>query len=148
MDDRGAFERLAEHQRKILGILDDAEALALHGTADDAYCVGQKRWELLRAVTNYQYHKHAEVFDPMIARGMPDQIRKAKELKANCTKLGNEFRAYVARWTQSGVCDWQVYKPEALELIKAMRLHMAREARAIAMLMGETAYTRPIALAV
>ena len=110
--------------------------------------MGQKRWELLRAVTSYQYHKHAEVFDPMIARGMPDQIRTAKELKANCIKLGDEFRAYVARWTQSGVCDWQVYAPEALDLIKAMRLHMGREARAIAMLMRESSYGRPMAFAV
>ncbi|TZG27982.1 hypothetical protein [Sphingomonas montanisoli] len=148
MEARGALELLAEHQRKILGIMEGAEQILLHGSASDSYSMSQKRWELLRAMTSYQYYKHAEVLDPMIARGMPDQIKAAKELKARCIKLGDEFRAYVARWTQSGVCDWATYKPEALNLIKMIRLHMAREARAMAMLMGESSYARPMALAV
>ena len=127
MSNPDRLKQLDAHQTIILEIIAAGERL-LAAPERDAAALARKRWELARALMAYQGFKHREIFDPLAARGGPDQARAARRLKADCVAMGESFRAYVARWSAVSVCDrWDEYQAAATKLVADLRLHLRRE---------------------
>lgn len=121
--------RLDEHQATILDITRRGERM-LRAPERDAAGLARGRWELARAIMAYQGFKHREIFDPVAARGAPQQAAAARRLKAECMATVDAFRAYVARWSSGSVIDrWDEYQAAALRLITDLRAQLARERR-------------------
>lgn len=128
------FEHFLELQDRILAIASRAEALLRSDTKDVA-TLGQGRWEVARALLEYQMFKHSRIFDP-IDRAQNGRAARARGMKAECLRFGDELRAYVLKWSSLSVVDhWEQYKPAALEGIARMRAHLARERAEIAELL-------------
>lgn len=139
-------DRLAQldaHQATIAAIMREAGKM-LRSPDRDAAGLSRKRWEVTRALMAYQGFKHREIFDPIVAKGAPDEARAARRLKADCIAMGDTVRAYVAHWSAVSVADcWDEYQPAATALIATLRDHMTRERRDAAQLL-RTAVTAPM----
>lgn len=136
MNNDTRLTRLDEHQATILDITRRGERM-LHAPDRDAAGLARARWELARAILAYQGFKHREIFDPVAARGSPQQAAAARRLKAECTTTGDRFRAYVSTWSSVSVLDrWEEYQAAALRLIADLREQLARERREAEMLLA------------
>ena len=125
------LEQFTLLQDRILAILDRAEAILRSGTNDVA-ALGKTRWEAARALREYQLFKHSRIFDPL-ERGQDYRAAHARRMKAECIRVGEEFRQYVLTWSVVSILDhWAEYHPAALDAIRRIRAHLASERRAIA----------------
>lgn len=118
----------SQHQAQVLTIMDQAEPILRTGGPADAPTLGRLRWELLRALGAYELFKHCELFDRAIAAGSPADAALARQMKADCLAMKDQFRAYVARWSRCSVAaEWQTYQPAALAMGRRLRDHLGRE---------------------
>lgn len=86
--------------------------------------LSRTRAEQARIITAYQLFVHREVFEPLIASGSPEQVRRAKELKIECIMLAEEFRAFARCWAPDGVSgQWDAYRAAALDFSARIRTH-------------------------
>ena len=120
--------RLDEHQAKALEIIRRGDVLLAPDAAPDQGLLSQSRWELTRVLGAYQAFKHHELFNPIIRNGPPDKARLAEQMKAECTALGDDFRAHVARCTNLDIpAHWDSYRPAVVKLLARVKAHMTRE---------------------
>jgi len=125
------IERLTNYQDRALDVASRAEALLAKNDPALASGLAQTRWELLRALMPYAAFKHGEMFPVMIDRSRPEQLVAATQLRQDCLALGEEVKAYVARWSSVSVPDhWTEYRAASLAITARIRAHMARERRA------------------
>jgi len=128
------FDHFLETQDNILAISDRAEEIICSDTRDLA-ALGEARWELARALREYQLFKHSRIFDP-IASAHDGRTIKAQCMKAECIRVGEAFRAYILKWSSVSVTDhWADYQPAALEAIARIRAHLMRERAGVAELL-------------
>ena len=130
------LERLDEHQRAVLAIMNGGEAL-LTGNARPVVEIARARWALTRALTAYQLFKHHEIFDPVIAGNTGADAVRAARMKKACLALGEDWKRYVQRWSATDVDgQWSTFQPAALTMIGRIRGHIARERVEAAALLG------------
>lgn len=141
---RPLLHRLTEHQNAILAILHREEALLRADDCRDALGVARVRWELTRVIGGYQLFKHHELFDPLVARGSPEQARMAQRAKQACIDLGEAFRDHVRTWSGTNIAEhWAEYRAVTLALVGRVKQHMEQERRAVmAMLASDHAVVR------
>ena len=131
----GALDRLNDHQNGIVALLDEKEPLVVADARHDVATLARARWALMRALTAYAMFKHREIFDPLIAKARPADAHKLLRMKRACLELGDEFRAYVQKWSAADVqTHWTEYRPAACAMIARIRAHLARERADVAAL--------------
>jgi len=131
------FEQFAQLRDRIHAIVDRAETILRSGVRDVA-ALGQIRWEVARTLREYQLFKHSRIFDP-IERGQDYRAALARRMKAECIRVGEEFRRYVLKWSVVSILDhWNEYHPAALDAIRRIRVHLANERPGISELLGVT----------
>ena len=131
---RRLLERLEEHQRGILTIMDAGEAMI---GACDVSGIARIRWTLVRALTAYQLFKHRDIFDPAIAGERRADSLRAERLKMACLTLGDDFRGFVQKWGSADVAgQWPLYEKAALAMTGRIRSHIARERAEVALLLA------------
>ena len=131
------FEQFVELQDRILAIADRSEAILRDPDNRDVTALGVCRWEAARVLREYQIFKHSRIFDPL-ERGQDYRAIKARRMKADCIRVGEEFRAYVLKWSVVSILDhWAEYPPAALDVCKRIRTHLARERIGVAELLGQ-----------
>ena len=129
------FEHFIELQDRILAIVSRAEAILRQPGNRDTAALGGARWEVARALREYQLFKHSCIFDPL-ERGADYRAIKAKRMKADCIRIGEEFRAYVLKWSVVSILDhWAEYHPAALDAVARIRAHLAKERIGVAELL-------------
>ena len=130
------FEQFIELQDRILAITDRTEAI-LRSDSKDVAALGNCRWEAARTLREYQLFKHGRIFDPL-EKGQDYRAIKARRMKADCIRVGEEFRAYVLKWSVVSILDhWAEYHPAALDLIARIRAHLAKERIGVAELLDQ-----------
>lgn len=121
------FERFIELQDRILAIAVRGEAALLASGDHDVATLSQMRWEIARALREYQLFKHTRIFDP-IERQPDHRAPQARRMKAECVRVGEEFRNYVLKWSVVSTLDhWADYHPAALDAIARIRAQLAKE---------------------
>ena len=121
------FEQYIEFQDRIHAIVDRAEANLRNPAGADFAALGQTRWEAARALREYELFTHSRIFDPLI-RGPDYRALKARTMKADCVRMGEQFRAYVLKWSVVSIADhWAEFYPAALDVMALIRTHLARE---------------------
>ena len=130
------FEQFVELQDRILAIADRSEAI-LRSDSKDVAALGNCRWEAARTLREYQLFKHNRIFDPL-EKGQDYRAIRARRMKADCIRVGDEFRAYVLKWSVVSILDhWSEYHPAALDLIARIRAHLAKERIGVAELLDQ-----------
>lgn len=130
------FEQFIELQDRIPAIINRAESLLQNSDTYDVTALGQARWEAARCLREYQLFKHARIFDPL-DRGQDSRAITARRMKAECIRGGEEFRAYVLKWSVVSIPDhWANYHPAALDAIARIRAQLIRERIGVAELLG------------
>jgi len=130
------FEQFLALQDRIFAIVDRAESVLRDPGNRDITTLGQCRWEAARTLREYQLFKHGRIFDP-IERGQDFRALRARRMKADCVHVGEEFRAYVLKWSVVSILDhWDEYHPAALEAVRRIRAHLAKERIGVAELLG------------
>jgi hypothetical protein len=121
------FDRFAEFQSRIEALLVRGEAV-LRATDDrDVSQLGQTRWEMARLLREYQLYKHTRIFDHFERVG-GSQAALARQMRAECIRVGEEFRAYILKWSVTSILDnWAEYQPAALDAIARIRAQLVRE---------------------
>ncbi|HMI17954.1 MAG TPA: hypothetical protein VK533_00280 [Sphingomonas sp.] len=121
------FDRFMELQERILAIAVRSEAALLAPGDHDVAALGQTRWEIARALREYQLFKHTRIFDP-IERQPDHRAYQARRMKAECIRVGEEFRRYVLKWSVVSILDhWAEFLPAALDAIARIRAQLAKE---------------------
>jgi hypothetical protein len=129
------FEQFVELQDRIHAIVNKAEAILRQPDNRDVAALGAARWEVARVLREYQLFKHSRIFDPL-ERGSDYRAIKAKRMKADCIRVGEEFRAYVLKWSVVSILDhWADYHPAALDAVARIRAHLKRERVGVAELL-------------
>lgn len=123
------YDRLVVQQDRALAIIGEARPMLMGGLEGyDAAKMATGRWQLARVLTEYHVLKHREIFDPAIADGNPERAALARQLKAACIAVGEEFRAYVTRWSPvDKAAMWPEYRLTTLNLMSRLCDHIARE---------------------
>ncbi len=79
------------------------------------------------AMASYQLFVHREVFEPFTRHGTPAQADAAKRLKVELVLFSGSFCHYLQHWSRRDVAaEWGAYRAAALEMIAAIRAHIAR----------------------
>lgn len=116
---------LDDYFDRMLAINADAERHVLGG-AENAATLARLRREQAQTMTSYQLYVHRELFEPLIAGGVPADVARARALKVECISLSEDFRAYSRRWTEQNPADhWAIYRAGALEMTARVREHVA-----------------------
>lgn len=119
--------RFTELQRRIHGLVERTEALLLDRTAPDVGALGSARWELARTLREYQLFKQSCIFDPLEQRRDPRAL-DARIMKADCIRFGEEFLAYVLRWSAaSPLQQWDEFDSASRDMIARIRAQLAAE---------------------
>jgi hypothetical protein len=130
MDGHKTIARLREHQAAILANFEATRRLLGQDRPEDPRALARLRGDLTRMLTAYQYFKHHEIFDRLIADGPSDNARIGRRLKAECISLGEEVRQHVARWNAVGAEEsWSAYRPAVAAFIEQVSKHMDYELR-------------------
>jgi hypothetical protein len=128
------FEQFVELQDRIHAIVNRSEAI-LRSDSRDVAALGNCRWEAARTLREYQLFKHSRIFDPL-ERVQDYRAIKARRMKADCIRVGEEFRAYVLKWSVVSILDhWAEYHPAALDAVARMRAQLAKERAGVAELL-------------
>lgn len=126
------FDRFTDYQGRIHDLVERTEALLLDRTARDIGALGSARWELARALREYQLFKHSCIFDPLEQRRDPRAF-EARIMKADCIRFGEEFLAYVLRWSAaSPLQQWDEFESASRAMIARIRAQLASERIAVA----------------
>lgn len=126
------FNRFTELQGRIHGLVERTEALLLDSTARDIGALGSARWELARTLREYQLFKQSCIFDQLEQRHDP-RAPRTRVMKADCIRFGEEFLAYVLRWSAaSPLQQWDEFESASRDMIARIRAQLARERIAIA----------------
>jgi hypothetical protein len=135
------FAKFVDLQDRVHAIVNRAEAILRDPDNKDVAALGTARWELARTLREYQLFKHSRIFDPL-ERGQDYRAIRARRMKADCIRVGEEFRAYVLKWSVVSILDhWSEYHPAALDAVARIRAHLARERVGVAELLD----VRPVA---
>ncbi len=122
-----------DHHRRAAAIMAVQRALLVSGSRTDPATHARHRWELLRALVEFQIFKHRDIFDPMIRQGNPRTAPRAQAMKTECAALGAEVRAFVARWSDGSVdTDRERFRIATLALIAKVERGLADQRRALA----------------
>jgi hypothetical protein len=98
----------------------------------DPLATANARWRLTRLLTGYQIFKHQRIFDPLARHGSREDARAAQQMKIDCVAIGQTFRAYLARWTASGIEGREPeYRRDARGMMSLLEHHILRERRGI-----------------
>lgn len=136
MNGRDLLDQLSQHQEKITAIVARAEILIIAPGTPDIMAIGKARWEMLRQMREYQLFKHMMIFDPILTANASG-AGLAREMKEECTALGDAFRAYMIEWSTVSVIDnIAAYRTAATASIARVRHHLKRERQRASMLLG------------
>jgi len=125
------FNRFTNLQGRIRGLIERTETLLLDPTARDIGALGSVRWELARTLREYQLFKHSCIFDQLEQHHDP-RAPRARAMKADCIRFGEEFLAYVLRWSAaSPLQQWDEFEAASRDLIARIRAQLAKERNAI-----------------
>lgn len=114
-----------------------AEAI-LKAADPDIAKLGEGRWEVARALREYQLYKHGMIFDPAL-RDHGERAVMAGRMKAECTRVGEAFHKYVLKWSVVSIGDhWSEYQPAALASIARIRAQLEKEKASVAELLRLT----------
>ncbi len=127
----GLLTQLYAHQTGLKAAMADARA-HLAADAIDPLATANARWRLTRLLTAYQMFKHQRIFDPLTRQGSREDARTALQMKIDCIAIGETFRAYLARWTASGIEGREPeYRRDARGMMSLLERHILRERRGI-----------------
>ncbi len=138
-----ALDRLEEHQDRIVGLIGEARHAVLGPVATAREELARVRWQMLRAMREYQIFKHSEIFDPVIAS--PDALRvaSARRLKTSCIAASERYRQHTLRWSTQGIAAaWPAYVLALEETCRAIEGHLADERDLVALLLTGVERTR------
>ncbi|MFW2829235.1 hypothetical protein [Sphingomonas sp. ID0503] len=120
-------KHLAAYQHRIIDIVGRAEAVIGADTRPSSQALGKLRWDLARAMNEYQVFKHSRIFDPAIAAG-GERGSAASRMREACMAIGSEYRLYVAAWNATNILDnWDDYRAAALTMLARIRAHVDAE---------------------
>ncbi|RYD91935.1 MAG: hypothetical protein EOP61_26600 [Sphingomonadales bacterium] len=132
----GILSQLYEHQAAVKGAIAEAQAMLAADTIEPQD-IAAGRWMLTRLLTGYQMFKHQRVFDPLARNGTSDDAHAARQMKIQCVAMGETFRAYLARWTASGIEGREhEYRREAKGMMSLLERHILHERRGIEALLA------------
>ena len=131
------FNRFTDLQGRIRGLIERTETLLLDPTARDIGALGSVRWELARTLREYQLFKQSCIFDPMEQRRDP-KAPCARAMKADCIRFGEDFLAYMLRWSAvSPLQQWDEFVAASLEMGARIRNQLAVELAGITAMFGQ-----------
>lgn len=138
-----ALELFKMHHDEIIELLAEADQIMVRNDPDRNKSIALLRWQLLRALRNYQLFKHTEVFDPLSRDENGARAAQARSMKARCITIGEQYHAHVQKWSLHGDQSfWQDYQREAVAMVRKLRQHLAEEAAGAARLMAGVTRTR------
>ncbi|WP_294392034.1 hypothetical protein [uncultured Sphingomonas sp.] len=124
-------------QRRLHAVIDRAERALNAAGEPDIATMGQTRWEIARLLREYQLMKHNRIF-VQFEHGFDDRARKARRMKADCIRSGEEYRAYIMEWSVVSILDnWTTYKAAATQAITRLRTQLQREHDGVAYLLDK-----------
>ena len=127
----GILVQLHGHQADVKAAMAETQAL-LAAEPIDALALATARWRFTRTLTGYQVFKHQRIFDPLSRHGSPEEAHAARQMKIECVAISETFRAYLARWTASGIEGREAeYRRDARGMISMIDRHMLHEGRGI-----------------
>lgn len=127
----GILAQLYDHQTAVKAAMAETHAM-LAKERVDPQDTAAARWALTRLLTGYQMFKHQRIFDPISRGGAPDDARAAREMKIACVAAGETFRAYLGRWTASGIEGREIeYCRDAKGMMGLLDRHILTERRGI-----------------
>lgn len=95
MDSQRAIKHLEEQQARI--------TMLLHGVRDllaSGHPTAVLRWQLVRALREYQLFKHREIYDPLAGSLNPQLADLACGMKMRCIATCNAYGDHVQRWSK------------------------------------------------
>lgn len=132
----GTLQQLYDHQAE----LRSAMAQSLASLSDDGVnplAAANARRNLTRLLTGYQMFKHQRIFDPIARNGTPEDAHIAQRMKIACVATGGAFRAYLARWTASGIEGREIeYRRDAKGMMALLERHILQERSGIETLLA------------
>lgn len=94
MDSQRVIKHLEEQQARITMLLHGARDLLASG-----HPTAVLRWQLVRALREYQLFKHREIFDPLAGSLNPQLADLACGMKMRCIATCNAYGDHVQRWS-------------------------------------------------
>lgn len=147
MDGKRAMRRLEAHQEDIAALLCEARKLLGAGATDSGKAIAALRWQLVRALREYQLFKHQEIFDPLAAS--PDLLisNMASRMKVRCIAIGDAYAVHVQRWSDGTATNASVaYVSEARAVTDQIGNHLERERAEAAVLLSRILRTRRLGI--
>jgi hypothetical protein len=122
------LSRLQSYHDDILARIAASVAVIEAENLSSLSTLSARRWQMVRLLREYQIFMHSRIFDPAIAKGAPNQIAAAQDLKINCIAMGNAFSSYVKFWS-SGVIttSWESYRIAMIEMSASLAQHVKSE---------------------
>lgn len=121
------FGRFVELQDRVLAIALRKETLLLNPDGQPADAFGRARWELARALGEYQLFKSSHLYAPFELR-QDYRGAQVRRMKVSCTRAGEDFRQFVLKWSGVSILDrWHDYQPAALQAIAHLRAQLGRD---------------------
>jgi hypothetical protein len=148
MESQRAIAHLEEQQARITMLLDAARDLLASEQPDRGTALAALRWQLVRALREYQLFKHREIFDPLAGSPHPRLSDMARSMKTRCISVGDTYGAHVQRWSNgAAVTAWEQYTAEARVVVTKIRQHLDRERAEASSLLADVGRTRQAGLA-
>ena len=133
---KGILSQLYDHQTAVKAAMAETQAM-LRADMVDPQETAAARWALTRLLTGYQMFKHQRIFDPLVRHGSLEDAHVAREMKIACVAAGETFRAYLARWTASGIEGREMeYRRDAKGMMALLERHILHERRGIEALLA------------
>lgn len=143
MDSQRAIKQLEEQQARITMLLHAARDLLASGQPGSGTALAALRWQLMRALREYQLFKHREIFDPLAGSSDPQLADLARGMKTRCIATGDAYGDHVQRWSNgAAVTAWEQYTAEARAIVTKVRLHLDREHAEASSLLAAVGRTR------
>jgi hypothetical protein len=128
MDRPDLFARYDSYRSQCVAHMQQASAVLEGAGAADAATLAMLRWQYVRLLTEFDAFKQREIFEPALRSASPDKAALASELQAECTAIGQAFRAYVLEWSAVDKhAQWHLYYPAAKAIIERIEKHFDEE---------------------
>lgn len=118
---------MEEFRNRICEIAARAGPHLVEQSADGVIELGRCRSEMARILTIYNLFVQREIFEPLLRGSSPSEVAAAKNIKAECICLVEEFRIFTIKWRTGDVAArWAEYQPEAVEFRRRVQRHFER----------------------
>lgn len=126
-----AVLRMREYHAQLSHLLDRSSHAIAEDEAGNVALAGL-RWQLVRALREYQLFKHTEIFDPLIRNVAADRVRDATSMKDRCEQIGAQYNSFIKAWhLGNGGPSSSGYRAAARRMLDAVSRHVATEGEQI-----------------